>query len=111
VVGAGGSAEDFEERTEGFRFGLGWVAKLEGARVKWNFEGSRVALWSPAGPEYGTVEVLVDGKHAVCLDLRAQQTAASKVVWRSGKLKGRFHAIVLQATKGRIPVDCLDVED
>ena len=110
VLGAGEALESFDEASEGFRYGLGLVSHSKGVRVKWNVEGQRVTLWSPRGPEFAEVEVLVDGKRMAVMDLHATRQEPSKPIWRSAKLKGPYHAIVLSAVKGRLPVDCLDVE-
>jgi hypothetical protein len=92
-----------------FRYGLAAVAKQAGARVKWNVEGRRFTLWSPRGPEFGKVQIKVDGRAVAAVDLRAERLASSEPVWSSARLKDGPHAVVLTATNGRLIVDSLEV--
>ena len=110
LLGAAEAAGDWEERRDPiFRFGTGVVSRKPAARVKWNVIGSRFALFSPRGPEFGTVEVSLDGRMVALLDLHADQPEESRVVWRSSKLRDDFHALTLTVKNGRMPVDSLEV--
>ena len=61
-LGAGENpAHWVEQKDATFRFGAGAVRREEGGRAKWNFLGSSCTLWSPKGPDYGKVEVRLDG--------------------------------------------------
>ena len=112
LLGAGENPANWQERPDAiFRYGIGSVSRRENARVKWNVVGRRMALWSPRGPEFGQAEVLFDGLVAGAIDLHLEQPAASKIVWISATLRDGFHAIVLRAKAGRLPVDCLAVEN
>jgi hypothetical protein len=51
----------------------------------------------------------VDGRSAATLDLNADREIASQPVWSVTHLSDTFHALVLAAKSGRIPVDCLEV--
>lgn len=110
LIGAGVNMEQWDEREdEAFRFGTGVIRKEPGGRAKWNFIGSGFSLWSPLGPEFGTVEVLLDGKPIATLDLRSPTMETSRpLLSRSGLPPGR-HAVVLRAGQGRLVVDTLDV--
>jgi hypothetical protein len=94
-----------------FRYGIGLVAKQPRARVKWNVTGSRLMLWSPRGPDFGEVEIRVDGQPATLVNLHTEHLTPSQPVWTSKKLRDQFHGIVWQARTGLLPVDCLQVED
>ena len=110
LLGAAEAASDWEERNDvKFRFGRGRVSRLPGARAKWNVIGRQFELWSPRGPDFGEVEVRLDGRPVAELDLRAETLEPSRVVWQSAKLRDEGHALVLMATSGRLPVDSVDV--
>jgi hypothetical protein len=110
LLGAGESPADWTESTDAvFRFGSGVVSKLPSARAKWNIVGHSLQLWSPRGPGYGRVEVRVDGKVAATLDLHTDEQVRSQPVWSVAGLPDTFHAVVLVAKSGLLPVDCLEV--
>jgi len=110
LLGAGESPADWSEtRDAGFRYGSGAASKAASARAKWNVIGRVLTLWSPRGPSYGSVEVRVDGRGASTLDLHADREISSQPVWSVTDLSDTFHAVVLVAKSGRIPVDCLEV--
>ena len=112
LLGAGENSKDWQEQHEpAFRDGIGAVSRKETARVKWNVVGRHMSLWSPRGPRFGRVEILVDGHPSGELDLHTEESATSKVVWTSATLTDNFHAIVLRAKMGFLPVDCLEVCD
>jgi hypothetical protein len=110
LLGAAEAAGDWEERRGPlFRYGSGFVSRLPEARVKWNVVGRALALYAPRGPEFGTVEVRLDGRVAAVLDLRADLPEASQVIWRSADGEDGGHALVLVSKSGRMPVDALEV--
>ena len=110
ILGAGGSRDDWQElRGPEFRYGLAALAKAPAARVKWNVEGRRFTLWSPRGPQFGKVQVKVDGRVMADLDLHAEQPAPSAPIWKSPRLKDCGHGVVLTATEGLLLVDSLEV--
>ena len=109
LLGAGESPADWTETTPAaFRYGSGAVSKGASARAKWNIIGHGLQLWSPRGPGYGTAEVRVDGQIAATLDLHADAETSSQPVWSVTGLPDTFHAVVVAAGSGRIPVDCLE---
>jgi hypothetical protein len=109
ILGAGGSAKDWQElRGPDFRYGLAAVSKNPGARVKWNIEGRQFTLWSPRGPQFGKAQVKVDGRVLGNLDLHAERLTPSQPVWNSPRLKDGCHAVVLAATDGLLVVDSLE---
>jgi hypothetical protein len=87
------------------------LARQAGARVKWNVEGRQFTLWSPRGPEFGEEQIKVDGHVEGTVDLHAGQATSSAPVWKSARLKGGPHAVVLTAPDGRLIVDSLEVTD
>jgi hypothetical protein len=112
LLGAGENLNDWTElRATEFQYGLGLVTKRPAARVKWNVTGTRFTLWSPRGPDFGDVEVRADGRRVAVMNLHADRTHPSQPVWHSKPLRGPYHAIVLQARTGTLPVDCLECED
>jgi hypothetical protein len=111
LLGAGENLARWQERSgPDFHSGAGVVSKEPHARVKWNVSGSRLTLWSPRGPEFGDAEILVDGRRAAVIHLRAPQPLPSQPVWTSDKLRNPFHGVVWQALTGALPVDCLQAE-
>jgi hypothetical protein len=68
-----------------------------------------MTLWSPRGPEFGKVEIRIDGQRAAIVDLHSSNPEPSRPVWTSEKLSDAGHAIVLQGVSGVFPVDCLTV--
>jgi hypothetical protein len=110
LLGAAQPAAEWQPRRDPlFRFGNGVVSRKPTARAKWNVAGNRLRLWSPRGPEFGEVEVRLDGKVAAVLDLRSDRAEASRVIWESSNLEDGFHALALTTRNGRLPVDSLDV--
>jgi hypothetical protein len=85
------------------------VSRKPAARVKWNVVGARLALFSPRGPEFGEVEVRLDGRIASVLDLHADRPEASGLVWRSAESSDEGRALVLISRSGRMPVDAVEV--
>jgi len=111
-LGAGEDPANWvEQRDSAFRFGVGAVRRDDRGRAKWNFMGSGFTLWSPKGPDYGTVEVRLDSAVVATVDLRSAQLQPSQPVFSKTGLAGTFHAIVLQPKSGRLVVDSLDVSD
>lgn len=110
LLGVAESPADWEERRDAaFRFGLGATSRQSAARAKWNFIGSRLQLWSPRSPQFGKVRLRLDGRGVGSLDLRAEQLEPSRVVWKSRALREGFHALLLDATDGELPLDSVDV--
>ncbi len=110
VLGAGESSADWSAVQDGtFRYQSGAVSKSNAARAKWNLFGQAITLWSPRGPDYGKVEVRLDGRAAVMLDLHADSAVNSQTVWSVSDLPDTFHAVVLVPKSGRMPLDCLEV--
>jgi hypothetical protein len=109
-LGAGENPANWVERRDStFHFGAGAVHRDDGGRAKWNFIGSGFTLWSPQGPDYGTVEVWLDGAVLATVDLGRAQSQSSQPVFRKTGLEDTFHAVILQSKRGRLVVDSLDV--
>lgn len=110
LLGAGQNSTDWELRSSPlFRFGLGAVSRAAGGRAKWNFIGNGVALWSPRGPEFGPVEVQLDGAKPTIVDLHAPAAAASAELWRSPDLPDGPHTLVLKGNQPGWVVDACEV--
>ena len=100
---------NWEERhSDLFRYGLGFVAKQEHLTAKWSVWGSQFKLWSLRGPEFGKVEIRLDGKVVGAIDLCRDQLLPSQPVWISDSVTDGPHAIVVQAVSGALPIDCLE---
>jgi hypothetical protein len=84
------------------------VATFDGARAKWNFQGRKVQLWAPRGPEYGEGEILLDGANAGRVAFHADKPRESAVVWTSKDLPEGPHALMLLRARGPLPVDCAE---
>jgi hypothetical protein len=111
LLGAGQDPANWQERqTSDFHYGLGIVSRHPAARVKWNVIGTRMILWSPRGPEFGKVEIRLDGQRTAVVDLHSDKPVASQSVWTSHDLPDSGHAVVVQGISGVLPVDCLEVE-
>jgi len=110
LLGAAEAPANWEVRQgPAYRFGIGAVSRKPGARAKWNFLGSEARLWLPRGPEFGQVELRLDGVPVAMLDLHAEAAVPSSVIWQSPNLPEDYHALVLTSKGGRLPLDSLDV--
>jgi hypothetical protein len=110
AVANGHETRFWQERTDGlFRHGVGAVYQEDGGRAKWNFFGEAATLWSPRGPEFGEVDVLIDGERRATLNLHAEHPEPSSPVFDSGALACGFHALVTRGRSGRLVADSIDV--
>jgi hypothetical protein len=110
LLGAGASDTEWEEsRDSSFRFGVGAVSRQEKARAKWNVLGSGLRFWSPRGPEYGTIQLRLDGRIQTRINLHADQPVPSEPIWAVTNLPDTIHAVVLEVETGPAPLDCLEV--
>ncbi|MEI6390062.1 MAG: hypothetical protein WCT12_03060 [Verrucomicrobiota bacterium] len=111
-LGAGENAANWVEQKDArYRFGLGAVRQDGKGRAKWNFPGTGFTLWSPKGPDYGTVEIRLDGAVVATVDLHAEQVQPSQPVFSKTGLADTFHAVGLQPRSGQLVVDSLEVRD
>ncbi|MFM7319993.1 MAG: hypothetical protein ACKO5K_00535 [Armatimonadota bacterium] len=107
IAGAGVDEARWKETPDAqFRFGRG--ARCDSDRVKWSFRGCGYRLWLPRGPEWGTVDLVLDGVAVGTVDLHAERPEASRVVHARDGLNDAGHALTVRARTGRMPVDCLD---
>jgi len=110
IVGAGQAAGSWRTIEDpAFRYGIGAVSERADARGKWNFEGSGFSLWSPRGPRYGTADLFLDGVKLTTIDFGAQQAEPSSVLFSRSGFYRTYHALVVQAKQGMIPLDVLEV--
>jgi len=110
LLGAAQHIEHFKKTEDDlFRFGHGKISLAEGARVKWNFFGTGFDLWSPGGPEFGKVRLILDGKPLEQIDLSAQTKERSRVVAKMRGLDDGFHCLIVEQIDKRMPVDSIDV--
>ncbi len=92
-----------------FRYGLGAVSQKPQACGKWNVEGTGFSLWAPKGPEYGAADLFVDGLKVASLDFTASEPESSQVLFSQRGLNGTYHAILVRAKDGAVPLDVLEV--
>lgn len=110
LLGAGQNLADWEEvHSPLFRFNEGFVSKGTHGRAKWNYHGRGFELWSPRGPSFGTADVVFDGKIAATLDFGAASETTSAPLFRFDSAADGFHAVVLRAKAGKMPVDSINV--
>jgi len=112
LQGAGQDPADWEVRSSPlFRHGLGAVHSGAGGRAKWNFIGSAARLWSPRGPGFGRIAVLLDGERRAVIDLQAARETPSVLVWQSGDLPEGRHTLILTGVDGgSVVVDSCEIE-
>jgi len=111
-LGAGLLVSEWDTVTSSaFRFGVGAVRREPGGRAKWNFRGSAFTLWSPRGPEYGRIQLRLDGQEIAEIDLHAESPAPSQPVYTWPKLDDVYHALVMEGVSGRMILDSLQVID
>lgn len=109
-LGAGEDPADWIElQSSAFRFGIGAERRNGGGRLKWNFQGSGFTLWSPIGPDYGHVDIWLDGKALPTIHLHSAAPQASQPVLSREGLSDDFHALVMLPRSGRLVADSLDV--
>ena len=93
-----------------FLYGKGAVSKRDSSFAKWNFDGKGFELFSPKGPMYGTINIYLDGKLLKHLSLKNPRELKSSVIFKSGDLITRSHAVYIESLDGPLPVDCLKIE-
>jgi hypothetical protein len=110
IVGAGEAAGSWRAvEDSAFRYGVGALSERSDARGKWNFEGSGFSLWAPKRPEYVTADVFLDGVELATIDFGARQEEPSTALLSRNGLHRTYHALVVQAKEGTIPLDVLEV--
>ncbi len=110
LLGAGERAAEWKEYTEGFRSAKGYSTVKKEHMAKWNVRGRRFTLWSPKGPEFGSVELLINGVPKAKINLNARKLTPSKALWVSDFFPEGGYAIILKPSRGAMVVDCLEVE-
>lgn len=109
LLGAGQNRADWQETVSSlFRYGVGAVSKAEGGRAKWNIAGSGITVWSPKGPEFGVVKIMVDN-FEYTVNLFAESPLPSQPVFNIDGLPDDFHAVTLKSDNCKLVVDSLDV--
>jgi len=108
AIASAGVDEGLWREIEGKEFRLGRGARCEAARVKWCFRGCGYRLWLPKGPEWGVVDLSLDGVSVATLDLHSERIEDSQVVHALEGLPDAGHALTVRSRTGRMPVDCLD---
>ncbi|MGH9615854.1 MAG: hypothetical protein ACRD28_03860 [Acidobacteriaceae bacterium] len=95
-----------------FRYGLGAVSRGPQAAAKWSVVGHRFTLYSPKGPDYGTIRVALDGDAGRVVDLHSANMERSSPVWSAEAKSGDYHAItIIPLAPNPMPLDCLEVSD
>lgn len=111
LLNAGNQDSDWDLKKDSmFLYGRGAVSKKDSSFAKWNFEGKGFELYLPKGPEYGTVNIYLDG---VLLDkvlLKDAGIQKSSMIYKSNALKMAPHAVYIESMDGLLPVDCIKVD-
>lgn len=110
LLGAGENPAHWQEQHgPNYRFGVGAIHRGPGGVAKWNFPGTGVRLWSPTAPDWGKVQVIVDGQEVAVVDLRSDTPRGSATVWEKQGLPAGFHCLVLHSQEGVMALDGVEV--
>ncbi len=110
LLGAGENAASWQEQHgANYRFGLGAIHKGPGGVAKWNFRGTGVRLWSPTSSELGKVQLLVDGRDPLVIDLHSDTPGGPVMIWEKKGLPAGFHSLVIRALDGVMALDGVEV--
>lgn len=95
----------------GFICGRGYVGE-GGQCAKWNIRGDGFRIYAPKAPEFGNMEIWVDGFLYGTADLQAENPEPSQAVYQVGGLPGESrHLVMLKGYEGqRFAVDMIEVE-
>ena len=93
-----------------FLCGRGAVSKKDSSFVKWNFDGKGFELYSPKGPDYGSVNIYLDGKFLKNIVLKNLKNLKSSVVYKSDEFPLGSHAVYLESMDGLLPLDCINIQ-
>lgn len=110
LLGAGENASNWKSHTEGFKSTKGFSTTRKDLKAKWNVHGKRFTLWFPKGPEFGSVEVFINGESKGRVNLNASKLIPSKPLWKSDTFPDGDYAVTLSYFRGPMAVDCLEVE-
>jgi len=98
------------ESGSSFRYGFGFTANTAGATAKWNYRGRGLCLWSPRGPQLGSIDLYIDGDYAGEINLSCEEGKNSApVFWRTDMAFG-FHAVTLVRRTGVVVCDTLEID-
>ena len=110
LVNAGNRESDWDFKSDEMFFnGKGAVSKKKSSAVEWTFEGKVFELLSPLGPQYGKINVYLDGKLLTKLSLKNTKLVKSNTVFKSSKLSNVQHTVFIESVDGLLPVDCIRV--
>lgn len=110
LLGAGEATADWKIHEEGFRSLPGYSTIRKDAKAKWNVQGRRFTVWCPRGPQFGSVEVLINGIVQTKINLNTRKLTPSKPLWSSDLLPAGHYAVTLRPFRGVMAFDCLEVE-
>jgi hypothetical protein len=110
LVASGNKERDWEfKQDSNFFLGKGAVSKRDSSFAKWNFDGKGVELYLPKGPHYNNINIYLDGVLVGKESLKSEKEQKSFLVYKSGVLKMRPHAVYIESMDGLLPVDCIKV--
>ncbi|NLF56761.1 MAG: hypothetical protein GX580_03895 [Candidatus Hydrogenedens sp.] len=110
LLGAAQRLSDWKEVADpGARCGAYVASTRAGLQMKWNIEGTGFQIWAPAGPGYGTAEVLVDGISVGTLNTRSDERNASAPRFKMENLAPGRHTINLRTKEKSVALDCVEI--
>jgi hypothetical protein len=110
LLNSGNQDSEWEFKKDSlFKYGKRAISKQDNAFAKWNFEGTGFEIFLPKGPLFGSVAIYIDGQPAGIVNLKNDKFLKSGMVFKSKSLKKGSHAVYIETTDGRLPLDCIKV--
>jgi len=111
LMNAGNQDCDWDLKKDAlFLFGRGAVSKNDSSFAKWNFKGKGFELFSPKGPEYGTINIYLDGKFLKNIALNSTYEMESTRIYKATDLRMGNHALYIESMDGLLPLDSIKIE-
>ncbi|MDO9108968.1 MAG: NHL repeat-containing protein, partial [Coriobacteriia bacterium] len=74
-----------------------WTATTD-ARAHLYFNGERIYIYGPKGPDFGKVAVYLDGVYKTTIDLYSAGAQVDKLIWDSGDIAYQYHYVTFEYT-------------
>lgn len=110
LVNSGNQVSEWTFKNDSlFLYGNGAESKKASSCAKWNFDGKGFEIFSPKGPDYGAVNIYLDGKLLQNLSLKSPQEVKSSSIFKSKEFKMGSHAVYIESLDGLLPLDCIEI--